>query len=221
MSSMSAKLLNVQAGAVTVQQHTLIVRSADPVTNHSLPWSNAMQRTHLCSSTCAHQFQSPSLRGAPQLRANCCRGVRASARSPADVVQLSVQSTVGRCPLQKTENTRHAVHMCCLKDSHPRWPAITRYSFQGACHTGRGHLLGMRRATAAEGRYSSLPPPALGTTAPPPVCSTIACAFCRAAAAALHDIIGRVDAAYVKDACCLSSRPTFPAGLALTGPATG
>ncbi len=65
---MSAKLLNVVAGAVTVQQRTLMVRSADPVTNHSLPWSNAMQRTHLCSSTCAHQFQSPCLRGAPQLR---------------------------------------------------------------------------------------------------------------------------------------------------------
>ncbi len=150
--------------------------------------------------------------------ATCCRGVRASARSPADVVQLSVQSTVGRCPLQKTENTRHAVHMCCLKDSHPRWPAITRYSFQGACHTGRGHLLGMRRATAAEGRYSSLPPPALGTTAPPPACSTIACAFCRAAAAALHDINGRVDAVGAKDACRLSSRPTSSAGLALTVP---
>lgn len=45
-------------------------------------------------------------------------------------------------------------------NTHPRWPLMTRYSFQGACHTGRGHLLGIRRATAADGRYSSCPPPA-------------------------------------------------------------
>ena len=37
---------------------------------------------------------------------------------------------------------------------------MTRYSFQGACHTGRGHLLGIRRAIAADGLYSSCPPPA-------------------------------------------------------------
>jgi hypothetical protein len=34
--------------------------------------------------------------------------------------------------------------------AHPRWPDITRYSFHGACHSGLGHLEGMRRITCAE-----------------------------------------------------------------------
>ena len=31
---------------------------------------------------------------------------------------------------------------------------MTRYMRHGACHAGRGHLLGSRRARAAEGVYS-------------------------------------------------------------------
>jgi hypothetical protein len=38
--------------------------------------------------------------------------------------------------------------------THPRWPEMTRYIRHGACHTGLGHLLGSRRAIAAEGVYS-------------------------------------------------------------------
>mmetsp|Transcript_17015 Transcript_17015/g.50786 ORF Transcript_17015/g.50786 Transcript_17015/m.50786 type:complete len:223 (+) Transcript_17015:1232-1900(+) len=98
--------------------HTLMVRSAEPVTNHSFPWSNAIDRTH------------------------------------------------------------------------PKWPLMTRYSFHGACQAGRGHLEGMRRATAAEGTYACWPPPAVGTTAPPPACRTIACARCLAAAASPSDTFG-------------------------------
>lgn len=40
------------------------------------------------------------------------------------------------------------------RPAHPRWPEMTRYMRQGACHAGRGHLLGSRLAMAAEGVYS-------------------------------------------------------------------
>lgn len=41
-----------------------------------------------------------------------------------------------------------------MAGAHPRWPEMTRYMRHGACHAGRGHLLGSRRAIAAEGVYS-------------------------------------------------------------------
>lgn len=46
--------------------------------------------------------------------------------------------------------------------THPRWPEITRYMRHGACHAGRGHLLGSRRAIAAEGVYSFCTPGKVG-----------------------------------------------------------
>ena len=49
--------------------------------------------------------------------------------------------------------------------AHPRCPEMTLKSFQGGCQTGLGHLLGSRRATAALGVYSLLPPAAVGSRA--------------------------------------------------------
>jgi hypothetical protein len=66
--------------------------------------------------------------------------------------------------------------------THPRWPEMTRYMRQGACHAGRGHLLPRRRDTAAllwplsritsitarcEEGPAAAAPGAYGTSAPP------------------------------------------------------
>mmetsp|Transcript_9485 Transcript_9485/g.19646 ORF Transcript_9485/g.19646 Transcript_9485/m.19646 type:complete len:215 (-) Transcript_9485:279-923(-) len=37
-----------------------------------------------------------------------------------------------------------------IERTQPKCPEITRYSFQGACQSGLGHLLGMRLITAAD-----------------------------------------------------------------------
>ena len=70
--------------------------------------------------------------------------------------------------------------------AHPRWPLMTRYIFQGACQSGRGHLDAIRRASCALGMYSCCEPDAVVTTAFCPACRTSACCCCRAFTAALR-----------------------------------
>ena len=85
--------VRVNFSAPDAVSHTFIVRSPEPVTNHSLPGSNAMLRTH------------------------------------------------------------------------PRWPAMVRYTCHGACHLGLGHLLASRFATATDGTYFCFVPSFCVTTA--------------------------------------------------------
>ena len=47
--------------------------------------------------------------------------------------------------------------------THPRWPLMTRYIFQGACQSGRGHLDAIRRASCALGMYCCCSPVAVVT----------------------------------------------------------
>ena len=56
-------------------------------------------------------------------------------------------------------------HRHAALHAYPRCPEMTLKSFQGGCQTGLGHLLGNRRATAALGVYSLLPPAAVGRRA--------------------------------------------------------
>lgn len=90
---------------------------------------------------------------------------------------------------QGSQNHRNTVFQSVispLKAAHPRWPATTRYIFQGACQAGRGHLLGRRRASCALGTYSFCPPAAVGTSARAPACSTSTPAVAAAVRAALQ-----------------------------------
>ncbi len=63
---------------------------------------------------------------------------------------------------------------------------MTRYIFQGACQSGRGHLDAIRRASCALGMYSCCAPVAVVTTASCPACRTSACCCCRVFTAALQ-----------------------------------
>ena len=140
------------------RQHICDYRSApEPVTNHSLLGSNATERTQLRGGggeEAAGVVASRSARRPAECEA------QNKGEAPC-LVGPPVQQ--GTLPMHwRATFTAHAlasnIHCPCTGkqqcSSHPRWPEITRYMRQGACHAGRGHLLGRRRASVAEGVYS-------------------------------------------------------------------
>lgn len=52
--------------------------------------------------------------------------------------------------------------------THPRWPEITRISFQGACHSGFGCCTFCRRTKLEDGRFLFSPGPLAGPPCPYP-----------------------------------------------------
>ena len=103
-----------------------------------------------CSSSAWHMFS------------NCHRLSTIQPTTSVPDIRASSKPQMATCDNSPKQNV-----LFCYQ-AYPRWPEITRYRRHGACQTGRGHLLGRRRAMAAEGVYSFCPPAAVGTMIVPP-----------------------------------------------------